>query len=163
MVEHGCTIDVSIYGALITGFCQNERLEEAQGLVHHMKERGMSPSEDIYNSLLDCCCKLGVYAEAVRLVDVMVENGLLPLLESYKLLVCGLYIEGSNEKAKAVFHGVLSCGYNYDEVAWKVLIDGLLKRDLVDECSELLDIMEEKGCQPNPQTYSLLIEGLERT
>lgn len=93
----------------------------------------------------------------------MLTQGFLPRLELYKLLICGLYDDGNNDKAKTTFFRLLDCGYNNDEVAWKLLIDGLLKRGLVDRCSELLDIMEKNGSRLSSQTYSLLIEGLDRT
>lgn len=161
MTEHGCTPDAITYGVLIAGLCKEGRLEQAQKLVDHMKESGFSLTEYIYNSVLKCCCKLGMYEEAVRLVDAMVENDFLPHLTSYKLLVLGLYDERKTEKAKAVFCTLLRCGYHNDEVAWKVLFDGLLKRGLIDRFTELLDIMEKKGFRPSSETYSMLIEGLD--
>ncbi|KAF2285308.1 hypothetical protein GH714_042350 [Hevea brasiliensis] len=109
-----------------------------------MNEQGMCPSEDIYNSLLNCCCELGMYGDAVRLAEAMMEDGHLPLLESLNSLVCRLYDEGNKVKAKVLFCNLLHCGYNYDEVAWKILIDGLLKNGLTDGCSELLGMMEAK-------------------
>ncbi|KAJ0080612.1 hypothetical protein Patl1_23434 [Pistacia atlantica] len=147
MLEHGCAPNVNTFGKLIIGLCKVERLAVAQRLFDYMRERGISPNEDIYNSLLKCCCGLGMYEEAVRLVDAMIEHGHLPHLESYKLLLCGLYDERNIEKAKVVFHNLLDCGYNNDEVAWKIFIEGLLKKGFGDGCSELLSIMEEKGCQ----------------
>ncbi|GMY17356.1 pentatricopeptide repeat-containing protein At5g65560 [Fagus crenata] len=137
MVEWGCVPNVNTYGKLIIGLCKIGRLEVAKRLFNHMQERGMSPTEDINNSLLNCCCVLEMYDEAIRLVDTMVELGHLPHLEFYRLLVCGLYDEGNKEKAESVFCKLLHCGYNNDEVAWKLLIDGLLKRGLINRCSEL--------------------------
>lgn len=128
-----------------------------------MKDRQISPSQDIYHSLINCCCQLQVYGEAAILLDTMIEVGYLPTLESSKLLVCGLFNEDNIEKAKAIFCSLLRCGYNFDEVAWKVLHDGLLKRGLVNRCSELITIMEQMGCKLHPQTYSMLIDGIDGT
>ncbi|PQQ11788.1 pentatricopeptide repeat-containing protein [Prunus yedoensis var. nudiflora] len=131
MVGHGCAPSTNTYEKLIVGLCKEGRLD------------------------------LQVYGEASILVDVMIKDGYLPTLESSTLLVCGLLDEEKTEKAKAVFRTLLRCGYNYDEVAWKVLLDGLLKRGLVNICSELVSIMEKMGCQLHPQTYSMLIEGID--
>ncbi|KAK1311589.1 Pentatricopeptide repeat-containing protein [Acorus calamus] len=79
-------------------------------------------------------------------------------MESYKLLICGFCEDGDVIKAKLVFHSLLNCGYNNDEIAWKILIDGLLKSGHVNQCSELLVLMEGKNCQPSPQTYDTLIK-----
>ncbi|KAM1204425.1 hypothetical protein ACFX2J_020112 [Malus domestica] len=161
MTGHGCAPSTNTYDKLIVGLCKERRLEEAQRLYSHMKEREVSPSEDIYNYLLNCCCTLQKYGEAAILVDAMIEDGYLPTLESSTLLVCGLLDEEKSEKAKAVFRTLLHCEYNYDEVAWKVLFDGLLKRGLGNICSELISIMEKLGCRLHPQTYSMLIEGID--
>lgn len=161
MIEHGCTPNINTYDALIAGFCKEGRLEEAQFLVCHMRERGISPNEDVHISLVNCCCKLGMYKEALLMVDTMVECSHLLHLESYKQLICGLFDERNVEKAKTVFCSLLRCGYNYDEVAWAIFVDGLLKKGHGDGFSELLNIMEEKGCQPSPQTYDLLVKELD--
>lgn len=86
----------------------------------------------------------------------MIELGYLPALESCKPLICGLFDEESNEKANAFFCSMLHCGYNQDEVVWKLLLDGLVKRGHVNRCSELVSIMENMGCQLHPETYSML-------
>ncbi|KAJ9171112.1 hypothetical protein P3X46_019160 [Hevea brasiliensis] len=147
MLEHGCSPNANTYGKLIIGLCEMGRMGVAQRLFDHMHERGICPNEDIYNSLLDCCCELGMYGDAVRLADAMIECGHLPLLELKQFsVICFIFF-----------------GYNDDEVAWKILIDGLLKMGLADVCSELLSIMEREGGQIHPQTYRMLIERLDGT
>ncbi|KAG6404439.1 hypothetical protein SASPL_136687 [Salvia splendens] len=145
MEKYGCAPNIKTYNALITGLCRERRFEEAWRLVDHLKQRGMSLNEDMYNKLVDCCCNLKMYKEAVDLINVMLTHELLPHIESYKLLVCGLYNEGSDEKAKQTFCRLLHIGYNYDEVVWKVLIDGLMRMGFVKECSELVGVMERSG------------------
>lgn len=163
MQEHGCTPDVNTYAKLIMGLCKVDRFGVALQLFDHMQEQGLSPNEDIYNSLLSCCCKLGILDEAVAMLNHMINSGQLPHLESCKQLVCGLYDDGNKEKAEAVFVSLLGCGYNNDEVAWKILIDGFLKKGLADMCSELLTVMEKRGFQLHPHTYSMIVEGLDPT
>ncbi|KAG9456928.1 hypothetical protein H6P81_001436 [Aristolochia fimbriata] len=160
MVSHGCSPCVDSFEALIWGFCKEDRLEDAQNLVQHMSHLGIPPDEDIYTNLVNCCCKLGMYLDALKLVERMVETGHLPRLESYKLLINAFSDQKQYDNAKNAFNGLLGCEYNYDEVAWVVLIDGLLRSGHVDMCSVLLDIMEGKGCQLSSQTYDLLIKEL---
>ena len=155
IVGHGCAPNLNTYRELITGLCKERNLEVAQSL-----SMGMSPSEDIYNALLNCCCELQLYGKAVELVDTMIEHGFLPALESCKMLLCGLLDEENSAKAYSVFRRMLCCGYNYDEIAWKVLLDGCVKRGHLNSCSELLSIMEKMDCQLHPESYSMLIQGL---
>lgn len=114
-----------------------------------------------YNALVCCCCEKGEYREAKKMTEAMIKHGHLPRLESSKLLICGLYDQEDEEEAEHFFRSLLVCGYNHDELAWKLLVDGLLKKGFVKRCSDLLQVMERKGCQLHPQTYTLLIEGLD--
>ncbi|CAH1448019.1 unnamed protein product [Lactuca virosa] len=97
-----------------------------------------------------------MFDKALSLVNNMVENGVLVDLETYKLLICGLYEEGKHEKGKEVFCSLLD-GYNSDEVVWTILLDGLLKRGLVKRYFELVGVMEEKGCHLNRYTYQIVL------
>lgn len=160
MTKHGCAPTISTYNTFIDGFCQRGQIKEAQLLIDHMRHGGIQPGEVISNSIIKCCCMLELYAEAFQLINNMVTMGELPHLESFKLLICGLYEKGHKDQAEAIFCSLLRCGYNNDEIAWKVLIDGLQKKGLVDSCSELIKVMESNGCHPKPHTYSMLIEGL---
>jgi pentatricopeptide repeat protein len=93
----------------------------------------------------------------------MIECNHLAHLESYKLLICELFGQGNKEKAEAIFRSLLSCGYNYDEVVWKVLIDGLAKKGYVHECSQLREIMEKNDCHIHSETHAMLSQELNGT
>ncbi|KAK8551380.1 hypothetical protein V6N13_119851 [Hibiscus sabdariffa] len=45
MNDHGCVPDSITYGSLITGLCQESRLEEACHLYETMMDKGLSPYE----------------------------------------------------------------------------------------------------------------------
>lgn len=128
MAGHGCAPNSGTYGELITGLCTERNWEVAEKLFGKMRDMGIFPNEDTCNSLLDCCCELKFYRKPAMLVDYMIELGYLPALESCKWLICWLVDEESNEKANAFFCSMLHCGYNQDEVVWKLLLDGLVKR-----------------------------------
>ncbi|KAK7407187.1 hypothetical protein VNO78_08889 [Psophocarpus tetragonolobus] len=162
MVECGIAPHINTYHKLIRGLCRVGRLDVAFHLYHHMRGSEISPSESIHNSLLSSCCKLGMFGEAVTLLDSMMECSHLAHLESCKLLICGLFEQKNTEKAEAIFCSLLSCGYNYDEVAWKVLIDGLAKSGYVDKCSEFLNLMKKNGCHLHSETYSMLMQELNK-
>ncbi|KAJ6798473.1 putative pentatricopeptide repeat-containing protein isoform X1 [Iris pallida] len=156
MIAYGLTLCISNYQVLVAELCRRGRLEEARILVSRMKESGLSLNEAIYTSLINCCCSLQLYREASTYLYSMIGHGYLPHIRSYQLLLSGLCDHGNVEKAKLVFSYLLGRGYNFDEIVWTILIDGLLKKDHFHAFSEMLSIMEERQCSPSPETYALL-------
>jgi len=139
MNQNNCPPNVFTYNALISGFCRVERWEEAKWSLSRMKEGGLPPNKDIYTSLISCCCKLSLYSEAASHMNSMVECGYIPHLESYRFL-------RNFEKAKSVFRESLERGYNFDEIAWKILLEGVLGEGHANAFSEMFSIMQEKNC-----------------
>ncbi|CAE5966061.1 unnamed protein product [Arabidopsis arenosa] len=160
MAKHGCTPDAKCYEKLISGICKVENLGIALKLLDQMQKEGISPSEMIFNAVISCCCKLQKYGEAANIVEDMICSDHSPQLEHCKTLICGLYEKGERERGYSVFKKLLGCGYNDDEIAWKILIDGMLKQGLVEECSQLFQEMEKNGCNISPRTHSILTQKL---
>ncbi|XP_020875673.1 pentatricopeptide repeat-containing protein At5g65560-like [Arabidopsis lyrata subsp. lyrata] len=160
MVDHGCTPDENSYEKLILGMCKVENLGIAQRLFDQMEKRGMAPSEMVSNALLCCFCKLQKHEEAAKLVEDMICSGQSPELEYCKMVILRLYEGGGKERGRSVFQKLLRCGYYDDEIAWKILIDGMLKQGHIDAFSELFQAMQKNGCHFSPQTYLSLTKGL---
>ncbi|KAF8081969.1 hypothetical protein N665_0854s0009 [Sinapis alba] len=161
MVEHGVTPNAKSYEMLIKGICETGNLRVAEKVLERMQqeEEVISPSESTLNALLGCCCKLEMYKEAAKVVDEMICVGHLPQLESCKILICGLYKNGENERGAWVFKNLIQCGYYHDEIAWKIVIDGVGKQGLMEAFDELFTVMEESGCKFSSHTYALLTGG----
>jgi len=77
------------------------------------------------------------------------------------MLICKLYEEGEKERVNSVFEKLLRCGYCDDEIAWKILIDGVLKQGFVEGFCELFQVMETSGCKFSSHTRSMLSKGLQ--
>ncbi|KAG2293598.1 hypothetical protein Bca52824_040267 [Brassica carinata] len=161
MAEHGVTPNARSYEILIKGICETGNLRVAEKVLERMmqQEEGISPSESIFNALLSCCCKLEMYKEAAKVVDDMLCVGQLPQLESCKILICGLYKNGEHERGVWVFKNLIRSGYYHDEIAWKIVIDGVGKQGQVEAFNELFTVMDESGCKFSSHTYALLTEG----
>ena len=71
----------------------------------------------------------------------------------------GLYKNGENERGVWVFKNLIRCGYYHDEIAWKIVIDGVGKQGQVEAFNELFTVMDESGCKFSSHTYALLTEG----
>jgi pentatricopeptide repeat protein len=160
MVKHGLNPTKMAYSSFIRGFCKAMRLREAYELLNHMRGKGISPDEELYTMLIKCCCDTKFFKRALSFVGDMVECGFQPKLESYQYLIVGLCDEEDFDKAESLFSDLLGMDYNHDEVAWKVLNDGLLKAGHVDICSQLLSTMENRHCHINSETYALVTKNM---
>ena len=125
-----------------------------------MCSKDIPPNEEIYKLLIKCCCDTKSFEKASSFVHNMIQHRFQPHLESYQLLILGFCNEGEFEKAKSLFCDLLELGYNHDEVAWKILNDGLLKGGYVDICSQMLSTMENKHCSISSQTHAMVTNGL---
>ncbi|CAA0339448.1 unnamed protein product [Arabidopsis thaliana] len=185
MLENGLMPNVITYNALIKGFCK-KNVHKAMGLLSKMLEQNLVPDLITYNTLIAGQCSSGnldsayrllslmeesglvpnqrtlqKYEEAAKVVEDMICNGHSPQLEFCKMLICKLYEEGEKERANSVFEKLLRCGYCDDEIAWKILIDGVLKQGFVEGFCELFQVMETSGCKFSSHTRSMLSKGLQ--
>ncbi|CAD5317452.1 unnamed protein product [Arabidopsis thaliana] len=180
MLENGLMPNVITYNALIKGFCK-KNVHKAMGLLSKMLEQNLVPDLITYNTLIAGQCSSGNLDSAYRLLSLMEESGLVPnqrteaakvvedmicnghspQLEFCKMLICKLCEEGEKERVNSVFEKLLRCGYCDDEIAWKILIDGVLKQGFVEGFCELFQVMETSGCKFSSHTRSMLSKGLQ--
>ncbi|GJN40184.1 hypothetical protein PR202_gb29363 [Eleusine coracana subsp. coracana] len=156
VVKRQCTQDTNIYDCFIRCLCRFDRFEEAKSFLIKMQRANLVPSMDVYTCMIECSCRRKLLKEALAFLDSMTKNGYLPHLGSYRLIICALCEEGSFHTAKQVFGGILSKGYNFDEIVGKILIDGLLQIGNTADCSGLLLLMEEQNCRPSAAMYARL-------
>jgi pentatricopeptide repeat protein len=148
------------YLAILEGFSEDRRLDEVTSLVSCMKEDNLPLNEDIYTALINCFCKLRMYPDAWALLCSMIGHGFLPNLISYQQLLSGLTAEGQADRAKEIFRGLRWKEYNTDEIVWKVIIDGLIRKGHPDMCHDMISILEQMKCKPSDETYAMLTEEL---
>jgi hypothetical protein len=101
-----------------------------------------------------------MYPDAWALLCSMIGHGFIPHLMSYKHLLSGLTDEGQVDTAKEIFRDSRWKDYNPDEIAWKVIIDGLIRKGHSYMCHEMLSILEQRNCRPSYQTYAMLTKEL---
>jgi len=148
------------YLAILEGFSEDRRLDEVTSLVSRMKEDNLPLNEDLYTALVNCFCKLRMYPDAWALLCSMIGHGFLPNLLSYQNLLSGLTAEGQADRAKEIFRDSRWKDYNPDEIVWKVIIDGLIRKGHSDVCHDMISILEQMNCKPRDETYAMLTEEL---
>lgn len=148
------------YSVILERFSEDGRLNEMTSLVSCMKDDKLSLNENIYTSLISCFCKSGRLSDAWALLHSMIEHGFVPRLMSYQHLLCGLISEGQDHRVKEIFGNSRWKDYNPDEIVWKVIIDGLIRKGHSDICLDMISKLEQMNCRPSNQTYAMLAEEL---
>lgn len=124
--------DESICDALIRGWCEEGKLDEARRLVLEMNRGGFELGASSYNAILDCVCKLCRKKDPFRL----------------------------QSEAESVLLEMDVKGVPRDVGTFNVLISSLCKIRKTSNALNLFDRMHEWGCHPDSTTYLLLIKSL---
>ncbi|GAV85941.1 PPR domain-containing protein/PPR_2 domain-containing protein/PPR_3 domain-containing protein [Cephalotus follicularis] len=124
--------DEGICDLLIKGWCVDEKLEEARRLAGEMYRGGFEIGTTAYNAILDCVCKLCRKKDPFLLHE-----------EAEKVLV------------DMEYHGVPR-----NTETFNVLISNLCKIRRTEDAMNLFHRMGEWGCQPNAETFIVLIRSL---
>ncbi|CDY60361.1 BnaCnng36130D [Brassica napus] len=120
-------------------------------LLDKMAEHGVTPNARSYEILIKGICETGNLRVAEKVLERMMqqEEGISPTGN----------VQGSSEGWVWVFKNLIRSGYYHDEIAWKIVIDGVGKQGQVEAFNELFTVMDESGCKFSSHTYALLTEG----
>ncbi|KAI5438298.1 hypothetical protein KIW84_024147 [Lathyrus oleraceus] len=102
MLELGYEPNVVTYSALIHGYMNMGRFNEAWNLFYRMKFKGPFPDFKTYSMFLSCLCKVGRSEEAMELISYMLESGIVPSTINFRTVLYGLNREGKQGLARAV-------------------------------------------------------------
>jgi pentatricopeptide repeat protein len=125
-----------------------------------MNDDNLSLNEGIYTALIISLCKSKQYSYAWVLLRSMIDHDFVPQLICYQHLLCGLFSEGQTNVATQIFASSRWEDYNPDEIVWKVIIDGLIKKGHSVMCCAMISRLEQMNCTPSNQTYAMLAEEL---
>ncbi|OVA12335.1 Pentatricopeptide repeat [Macleaya cordata] len=136
--------------ALISGYSQNDRGEEALALFPQMIELGLEPNQFTFASLLKASGSAGtdkpgrqIHAFVVRYgydLNVFVGSSLLDMYARF----------GKMKEAQLVFDKMVS----KNEVSWNALIAGHARKGEGEEALKLFWRMQREGFKPTHYTYS---------
>nr|CAD1837742.1 unnamed protein product [Ananas comosus var. bracteatus] len=146
--EFGVELTIDVYRMIASGLCREGRWFEAYQLVSSMIDQKLSPDGEIYNSLLQVLASNLEVDLASEIFDKMTAQGFELHLTGYKALICALCKVGRTSKAQSIFRNMLAQLWNPDEIAWTILIDGLMRGGHQDLYMTFLHIMETNDCKP---------------
>lgn len=141
--------DMVSWTALISGFSQNDRAQEALGLFVEMLRDGFVPNQFTLGSVLKATAAVGEM-EGRQIHAVCLKNGHGDDVYVGSALVDMYARCGGMEEAKVVFDGLKS----KNEVCWNALIAGHARKSEAETAVRLFSEMKKSGFEVTHFTYS---------
>lgn len=161
MDVQGIAPNIITYSAILKGYCQDNRLEEAFALIDGMVQTTkFRPDEIMYNTLLDGCARQGLFDRGMRLLEEMQKNGVSPTNFTLSVLVKLATRSKRSDKAFELAEGLSSkYGFRLNVHVYSNLVQCcVVNRDLP-RAMEVLEQMLRERVRPDTRTYQLLLRG----
>eukprot|EP01018_Ginkgo_biloba_P025793 Gb_04079 [translate_table: standard] len=140
--------DVVSWTAMIAGYAQNGRANEALTAFHHMQLAGMRPDSVTMVSVLSACAHLGALERGSWIHDYIIKNGLDSDVFVQTALVDMYINRGKVENACQLFTKMSK----RDVVSWNALIAGYTQTGYANEALTLFTEMQLADVKPNSTT-----------
>ncbi|KAF7827461.1 putative pentatricopeptide repeat-containing protein [Senna tora] len=170
----GFTGDVSVYDALIGGLCRNKEIDKAFCLYSEMKELGIQPDVGILTKLLSSCSDTSIIAKLLEEIPEHEDDE--TVLRLYNAVLKGYSNDGLMDEACHLLQKLMGTKSSTDSLidtafkvkrmilpntaSFSIVIDGLLKKGMLDLALSLFIDMQIIACKPNILIYNNLIDEL---
>jgi pentatricopeptide repeat protein len=161
MDRQGIKPNVVTYGAIIKGYVQENKVDQALALLSDMKKNtAISPDEIAYNTVLDGCARNGFFDRGLEILKEMESTGVTPTNFTLSVLVklCNRArrLESAFELCQAVSerHSIRPNIHVYNNLMFACVGHAQLPRAL----QVLKRAVAEKN-RPDARTYTILLRG----
>ncbi|XP_020181125.4 pentatricopeptide repeat-containing protein At5g15010, mitochondrial [Aegilops tauschii subsp. strangulata] len=154
MELRGVARDVVSYGSMISCFSKAGSLDSVMKLFNRMKEAGIVPDRKVYNAVVHALAKGRCVDEARALVRSMEEKGVTPDTATYNSLIRPLCKARQVQEAREMFDEMVGRGLLASVRTFHALFDVATSPT---EVFDLLDKMKTLHCEPEMDTYIMLI------
>lgn len=182
MAQRGYELNTVTCNTVINGLCKNGKMEKAVDIINGMWDHGSivlgdlghaflglvdsyknntrcSPDLLSYSTIITELCKVGWFDEAKKKFVEMKGRKLSPDSIVYDVFIHGFCKYGKLSSAFHVLRDMEKC-CNLTSKSYNFLIQGLSKKDRIDEIYNLIAEMQEKGIPLDVFTYNNLIRCL---
>lgn len=151
--------DMVTWTALITGYSQNDRAEEALQLFPQMAELGLKPNQFTLSSLLKASGATPSHTIGRQLHGFCIKYGY-----EWNVYVGSSLVDmyarcGQMKEAQSVFDGMI----NKNEVCWNALIAGHARKSEGEDAIKLFWKMQRADYKPTHFTYSSVFSACAST
>lgn len=162
MVAQGINPNIITYSAILKGYCQENRIEEAFSVVQGMiQTTSFRPDEIMFNTLLDGCARQGLYERGIGVLEDMQKAGVAPTNFTLSVLV---KLASRSRKLDNAFQlcQEISSKYRFrlNVHVYANLVNACITNKDVKRAFEVLEKMLSERVRPDTRTYSLLLRAL---
>jgi leucine-rich PPR motif-containing protein len=159
MDAQGMAIGIITYSAVVKGYCQADRLDEAFSIFDNMtKTTNLKPDEQLFNVLLDGCARKGLYHRGMELLKKMQDSGVRPSNFTLSVLV-KLANRGKQLEKAFELSEEFSSKYNFrlNVHVFNNLIQACIQHRDLPRAFNVLERMVQESVRPDERTYSMLL------
>uniref|UniRef100_A0A7N0ZY09 Pentatricopeptide repeat-containing protein n=1 Tax=Kalanchoe fedtschenkoi TaxID=63787 RepID=A0A7N0ZY09_KALFE len=145
----GNSRDVVAWSAMIAGYAQNGRPNEALDLFDKMESVGMEPNDVTVVSILSACAQLGSVEFGERIGSFVESRGFASNVQVTSALLDMYSKCGNIKKARQLFDNM----NKKDIVTWNSMIRGSAFNGLAEDVIGLYEQMKTAGVKPDDVTF----------
>ncbi|KAI3798484.1 hypothetical protein L1987_33761 [Smallanthus sonchifolius] len=149
--------NVYTYTAMISGYCEEGKVNRAEMLLTRMREQGLVPNVETYTTLVSGHCKSGNLTRAYELINEMKKDGSPPNMCTYNAVIDGLVKKGRVQEAYKQLDIALRHGLQADEVTYTILVMEQCKRSDLKHALVILSKIIKVGIKCDIHLYTTLI------
>lgn len=165
MTSQGIEPNLITYSAILKGYCQENRLDEAFELMEGMVQTTkFKPDEIMYNTLLDGCARQGLYDRGMPLLVEMEAAGVSPSNFTLSVLVKLCSRAKRVDRAFEIVEEI-STKYRFkiNVHVYSNLIQACIQGKDLKRAFSVLERLIQEGVRPDVRTYSLLLRACVST
>ncbi|OMP03569.1 hypothetical protein COLO4_10330 [Corchorus olitorius] len=148
------------YDDLIKKFCFYGRLNKAVDLLNIMLNRGNLPESTSYDSVIQGFCTCNKLSRAMDFHNEMLDQDLMPSINTWNMLVCKIARDGRTADAERLLISMVQLGQTPTREMYASVIDRYRSENNLKKASELMQMMQRSGYQPDFDTHWSLISNL---
>jgi len=159
MTSQGIEPNLITYSAILKGYCQENRLDEAFELMEGMVQTTkFKPDEIMYNTLLDGCARQGLYERGMPLLGRMEAAGINPSNFTLSVLVKLCSRAKRLERAFEIAQDI-SSNYRFklNVHVYSNLIQACIQNKDLRRGFGVFEELIQAGIRPDLRSYSLLL------
>ena len=160
MVEKCLIPDNINYDNLIKCLCRYGRLNKAVDLMNTMLKKGNVPNSTSYDSVIQGFCAQNTLDEAMDFYTEMLCRNLKQSINTSGMLIHAFCQNGRPAEAEDFLISMLQVGESPTREMYSTVINQYRLEDNLKKASELMQVMQRRGYEPDFETHWSLISNL---